>query len=167
MSDWFFMLGEPLAATEAEQVREYLLGLGLDADVPIESVADFSHAGRVIAHPDWDRRWWDAEQRERERLRSKASGAHDTDLLSRSLSRSMEQSVSASHGAVAVQAARLGCADAGMIRAAAGALGEALHLGKLAELAAEPASHPFLLKRALFEGGHWPLGIVTGRYYVF
>lgn len=166
MSDWFFMLGEPLSAGEREQVREYLGGLGLEADLPIENVADFEGAARIISHPDWDRRWWDAEQRERERLRTKAALQWSTQLL-QSLSQIVEQSISAVHGAAAVQANRIGCSDAGLIRAAAGALGEALYLGRLAELAGEPASHPFLSKQALFAGGHWPLGLVTGRYYVF
>ena len=167
MSDWFFMLGEPLGAAERAQVRAYLAGLGLDGDLPIESVPDFGSAGRIATHPEWDRRWWDAEQRERERLRKKAASARGEDQLVLALSRGLEQSIAGWHGAVAVQAARAGGADPGLIRAAAGALGEALQLGKLAELAGEPPSHPFSLKRALFAGGHWPLGIVTGRYYVF
>ena len=37
--------------------------------------------------------------------------------------------------------------DPGLIRAAAGALGETLHLARLAELACASSSHPFLLKR--------------------
>jgi len=61
----------------------------------------------------------------------------------------------------------MGCSDPGLIRAAAGALGEALYLAKLAELASEASSHPFLLKLALFAGGHWPLGVVDDHFYVF
>ncbi|HET9933349.1 MAG TPA: hypothetical protein VFQ35_21745 [Polyangiaceae bacterium] len=167
MSDWFFMLGEPLSAAELEHVRAYLKGLDLDSHTPVESTRDFEEARRIISHPDWDRRWWDAEQRERERLRAKLAGLRESDRLSLELSQSMEQSVSAQHGAAAVEAGRLGCTDQALIRAAAGALGEALYLGKLAELSGEPSSHPFVLKQALFTGGHWPLGIVAGRYYVF
>ena len=29
MSNWFFMVGEPLAEAEQEQVQKYLLGLGI------------------------------------------------------------------------------------------------------------------------------------------
>lgn len=167
MSDWFFMLGEPLADSEREQVRGYLEGLCLDGQTAVESVPDFAQAGRVISHPDWDRRWWDAEQRERERLSEKVARGRDRGELLRALSQSTEQAIAAPHGAAAVQAARVGCSDPGLIRAAAGALGEALYLAKLAELASEASSHPFLLKLALFAGGHWPLGLLADRFYVF
>ena len=167
MNDWFFMLGEPLSITEQEQVRGYLEGLGLTREIPIESVRDFDGAARIISNPEWDRRWWEAEQRERERLRVQASAALGSGPLWQQLSQSTADTIAASHGAAAIQAARIGCSDPGLIRAAAGALGEALHLAELAELAGAASSHPFLLKRALFAGGHWPLGIVTGRFYVF
>jgi hypothetical protein len=167
VNDWFFMLGEPLSITEQEQVRGYLEGLGLTREIPIESVRDFDGAARIISNPEWDRRWWEAEQRERERLRVQASAALGSGPLWQQLSQSTADTIAASHGAAAIQAARIGCSDPGLIRAAAGALGEALHLAELAELAGAASSHPFLLKRALFAGGHWPLGIVTGRFYVF
>jgi len=161
------MLGEPLAEGDREQAREYLLGLGLDPRTPVASVESFAEAARIISHPDWERRWWDAEQRERERLRAKAAVGRDAGQLLRALSQDAEQVIEAPHGAAAVQAARVGGADPGLIRAAAGALGEALYLAKLAELASEPASHPFFCKRALFAGGHFPLGLVEGRFHVF
>jgi hypothetical protein len=167
VSDWFFMLGEPLSTTEQEQVRGYLEGLGLAREIPIESVPDFDGAARIIAHPEWDRRWWEAEQRERERLRVKASAALGSGPLWELLSHSTADTIAASHGAAAIQAARIGCSDPGLIRAAAGALGEALYLAELARLAGAASSHPFLLKRGLFAGGHWPLGIVAERFYVF
>jgi len=165
VSDWFFMLGEPLAESEREQARRYLSGLGLPA-ASVEAVADFSAAARVISHPDWDRSWWDAEQRERERLLAVTAASGRSEVL-RASSRSLLDSIEATHGAAAVQAARLGGGDPGLIRAAAGCLDEALHLASVAELAGAGASHPFILKRALFAGGHWPLAVVAGRFYVF
>jgi hypothetical protein len=167
VSDWFFMLGEPLGNGERELVREYLSGLGLDGETTVVSVASFAEAARVISHPDWDRRWWDAEQRERERLRAKAAQGRDPAQLREALSQGAEQLIEGPHGAAAVQAARVGGSDPGLIRAAAGALGESLFLAKLAELAAEGPAHPFFSKRALFAGGHWPLGLVEGHFYVF
>jgi hypothetical protein len=167
VSDWFFMLGEPPAESERALVRGYLSGLCLDGQTAIASVATFVEAARIISHPDWDRRWWDAEQRERERLRAKAASGRDDTQLLQALSQSAEQAIVAPHGAAAVQAARVGCSDPGLIRAAAGALGEALYLAKLAELASEPPSHPFSSKLALFTGGHWPLGLVEGKFYLF
>ena len=167
MSDWFFMLGEPLAAGEQAQVQGYLDGLGLDGRMPVESVPSFDAAALIISNPDWDRGWWEAEQRERERLKTRASAALGSGPLWQRLSQSTEAAIAAPHGAAAVQAARVGCSDPGLIRAAAGALSEALYLAQLAELAGEGSSHPFLLKRALFAGGHWPLGVVAARFYVF
>jgi hypothetical protein len=167
VSDWFFMLGEPLGNSEREQVRGYLNGLGLDGQTPVEGVRDFASAARLISHPDWDKRWWDAEQRERERLRAQAATVHGSGELLRTLSQSTWESLGTSHGAAAVQAARIGGGDPGLIRAAAGALAEALYLAQLAELAGEASSHPFFSKRSLFAGGHWPLGLVEGHFYVF
>ncbi len=167
MSDWFFMLGEPLAPSDRAQVSGYLRGLGLDEAMPIEGVPDFTSAAKVIGHPEWDRRWWDAEQRERERLLAEALASRGTASVLPTLSQITEDSISAVHGAAAVQAARVGCHDAGLIRAAAGALGEALYQARLAELAGQSASHPFFLKRTLFGGGHWPLGVVADRFFVF
>jgi len=167
VSDWFFMLGEPLADSEREQVRGYLNGLGLRGQTPVQSIPDFAEAARIISHPDWDRRWWDAEQRERERLCAVVARGRERGQLLQALSQSTEQAIALPHGAAAVQAARMGCSDPGLIRAAAGALGEALYLAKLAELASEASSHPFLLKLALFAGGHWPLGVVDDHFYVF
>lgn len=165
MSAWFFMLGEGLADFEREQARHYLSGLGLP-EAPVEAVADFAAAARVISHPDWDRGWWDAEQRERQRLLAVTAAQGQTDAR-RASSQSALDSMEATHGAAAVQAARLGGGDPGLIRAAAGCLDEALHLASLAERAGVGTSHPFILKRALFAGGHWPLAVVAGRFYVF
>lgn len=167
MSDWFFMLGEPLSAAERSQAADYLRGLGILEHVPVESVPDFSSASRIIQHPDWDRRWWDAEQRERERLRAELASSRGDEALLRALSRDLERSMWGPYAAAAIHAARLGCADAGLTRAAAGALSEALYLKQLAELAGAVPSHPFVLKHALFAGGHWPLGVVNGGLYVF
>lgn len=167
MSSWFSMLGEPLAEVERAEVGEYLRGLGIEEALPIQSVCDWSSAARAIATPEWDPRWWDAEQRERQRLHQKANAARGEGEILQALSGVLEQSTEAAHGAAAVEAARFGSVDPALIRAAAGALGQALCLDRLAELAGEQRDHPFFVKYALFAGGHWPLGIVSGRYYIF
>jgi hypothetical protein len=166
MSDWFFMLGEPLSASEREQVLLYLRGLGIDDEVGVESVPDWQNAGRAISNPEWDRRWWVAEQREKDRLYEVAKADLGEREVLQSLSRTLE-STEAVLGAAAVQAARRGCSDAALIRVAAGAASQTLHLAALARLAGEQEGHPFLIKAALFAGGHWPLGIVNGRFCVF
>lgn len=167
MSDWFFMLGEALNDSERAAVRDYLQGLGIEEDIPVANVPDWDSARRAISDPRWDQRWWNAEQAERQRLyRAAQANLDEHELLAR-LSEAIEKVTETVHGAAAVEAARRGCADAGLIRAAAGAAAESLYLAELARLARADERHPFRLKQSLFAGGHWPLGIVRGRYYVF
>lgn len=166
MSAWFGMLGQPLGAEERGQISHYLSGLGLVDDFQIESVSDWSAAHAAIASPGCDQRWWDAEQREKERLSKKATEDVGESEFWRSLSPSLE-SADRVYEAAAVEAARGGCSDVGLIRAAAGALSQALYLAELSRIAGEGARHPFAIKKAVFAGGHWPLGIVQGTYYVF
>jgi hypothetical protein len=167
MNGWFSMLGEPLSADELHGVRRYLGGLAIEDPLPVRSVTDWASAARVIADPAWDTRWWDAEQRERARLHTNAAAVRGERELLVALSHTLGESADAVHGAAAVAAARGGCTDPALIRAAAGAVSQALHLGTLARLAGEDDLHPFSVKHALFAGGHWPLGIVNGHYYVF
>ena len=167
MNAWFTRLGEPLSDGERTLVSEYLTGLGLERELSIERVADFRSVGRIISHPDWDRRWWDAEQRERERLRTELSSSESSDRLLRALSRAVDDSLTAEQATAAAPLASFGCTDEGLNRAAAGALGEALYLSRLAELGGAAPSHPFLSKRDIFAGGHWPLVVLDGRFYVF
>jgi hypothetical protein len=75
MSNWFFMVGEPLAEAERAQVQNYLLGLGIRDAFSIDSVSDWSGVRDLIDRPDWDRRWWEAEQVERQRLYARAVAA--------------------------------------------------------------------------------------------
>jgi len=166
MSDWFFMLGEPLSVAEQKQVRQYLLALGIRDELLVESVADWRSAARAISSPEWDRRWWEAEQREQQRLQGLSEAQLGKGELLHALSSTLKLA-EAVHGAAAVEAARRGCSDAALIRVAAGAASQALHMAQLAQLAGERDSHPFIIKAALFAGGHWPLGIVSGRYLVF
>jgi hypothetical protein len=166
VSDWFFMVGEPIGANERRQLGDYVRGLRIEPDLAIEQVDDWSGARRVITNAEWDRRFWDAEQLEKQRLYTSAQAASGTLALLQALSPTLE-SIVAVHGAAAVEAARRGCTDMGLIGAAAGAASEALHLAELAKLAGESVPHPFLLKQAVFAAGHWPLGALGGRYYVF
>ena len=63
--------------------------------------------------------------------------------------------------------ARAGRADAGLVKAAAGAAFYAVYQHRIAQAAGEPDTHPFTRKYALFAGGRWPLGLVGGRYAIF
>jgi hypothetical protein len=63
--------------------------------------------------------------------------------------------------------ARSGCADAALIRAAAGAASHAAYQARLARAAGAPPGHPFLRKYALYCGGRWPLGVYEGQFAIF
>ena len=166
MTAWFDMLGQPLAAAEFRHVHAYLSGLGIADITRVEPVATWNDARSLITAAAWDRRWWDAEQLEKQRLYASAVAASgESDVLGL-LSQTLEQS-SAANGPVEAAAARLGCSDAGLFAAALGAANEALYLGELARLAGEPQTHPFRSKQALFAAGRWPLGILDGRYRLF
>lgn len=166
MSGFFSQLGGPVTLDERSLVNEYLRGLGITETVSVEEVQDWAHALRVASDTRWDRRWWDAEQVERERLRALVFAAHaEADAL-RLLSHPF--SVDAEVNAAARSAAeRSGCTDVALVRSATGAACEALYLGALARLAQAPAEHPFRSKETLFSRGRWPLGLVDGRYWVF
>ena len=71
------------------------------------------------------------------------------------------------HGAAAVAATRCGCADAALIRVAAGAATYAAYQQRLARAAGAPDSHPFMRKYALYSGGRWPLGVYDERFAIF
>jgi hypothetical protein len=166
MSDWFFMLGEPLTTFERQRIRDYLTGLEIGGDYPIEELTEWRSALEVMTSPTWDRHLWEADQREVRRLLERAHAGSSPAQVRASLSAAVNASEPA-HGAAAVAAARLGCTDVGFIRAAAGAASEAAYQSELARLAGETDRHPFTVKQHLFAGGHWPLGFTSGRYYTF
>jgi len=161
------MLGDAISAGELSQIHDYVRGLGIEGEVAVEQVSSWGSARTIITNPEWDRRYWEAEQAEKQRLAAAAGALRGELELLQLQSRAFERSSEAVHGAAAVAAARFGCSDVGLIGAAAGAASEALHLAELAELAGERLPHPFLSKRAVFEAGHWPLGALGARYYVF
>jgi hypothetical protein len=165
MSAWFALLGEPVAAAEDRLIEAYLAGLGLAA-LPVEPVADWSEARSVVTDAAWDRRWWQAEQREKQRLWRVAVALHGEPDVLRALSRTLDASEGLRRSAASA-AERFGCTDAGLAGSAAGAASEALHLAELARLAGESDGHAFHAKRALFAAGRWPLGILHGRYRIF
>ena len=166
MSARFGMLGQPLADAERRHVREYLTGLGIEDVTRVEPVATWNDARSVITDAAWDRRWWDAEQLEKQRLYARAVAACGEPEVLRLLSETLERS-SAANGSADAALTRFDCSDAGLFAAALGAANETLYLSELARLAGEPSTHPFRSKQALFAAGRWPLGILDGRYRLF
>ncbi len=68
---WFAAVGEPPTVGEHEEVLRYLGALGLPL-APLSGVAGWAEAKRVSRAPDWDPRWWEAEERERALLTARA-----------------------------------------------------------------------------------------------
>lgn len=154
---WFSVLGESLGEDEKREIAAYLAGLGLNPSMPVRHVSSWQEAGELCRTAADE--WWRAEEVERERLeRSARLDPADRDWLA------LNEEL---HGAAAVAAARAGCADAALIRAAAGAASYAVFHARLARAARAPAGHPFLRKYALYCGGRWPLGVYEGQFRIF
>lgn len=163
---WFAALGDPLTEAERSEVAAYLAALGLGG-LRIAGVAAWDEARALTRAPDWDPRWWDAEERERRALLAAAGAVlHEHPLLS-GLTWVAEAASDVVHGAAAVAAARAGIADAALIRVAAGAATQACYQAGLARAAGRSDEHPFAIKLRVFEGGRWMLGIVGGTCFVF
>ena len=153
---WFSALGEPLGEAEHAEISAYLQGLGLP-DLPVRAASSWQEAGALCRQPA--DAWWQAEEAERVRLQCSARlDPADPAWL---------QVTERLHGAAAVAAARSGCADAALIRVAAGAATSAAYQQRLAQAAGAPASHPFMRKYALYSGGRWPLGVYGERFAIF
>lgn len=154
---WFSTLGAPLGEGEEADIAAYLAALGLAPRLPTLLVQSWEQASEITRHPA--DAWWQAEEAERARL-ERAVKLDPADPVWLALTDTL-------HGAAAVAAARAGCADQGLIRAAAGAAIYCAYQHRLARAAAEPESHPFMRKYALFCGGRWPLGLYGDRFAIF
>lgn len=164
-ASWFAALGAPLEPGERAELSAYLAGLDLVATVA--PVRDWQTAGRVAAAPDWDRRWWDAEERLRVALLLRAEATAGSEATMKQLTAVTMAAHDATIGAAAMAAAA-GVADQALIRVAAGAATQACYQAALALLAgADATGGPFAAKLRLFRAGRWPLGIVGGRAYIF
>jgi hypothetical protein len=154
---WFSTLGAPLGDAERAEISAYLDGLGLRADLPVHPTSSWREAADLCRQPAGE--WWRAEEAERARLeRSARLDPADAAWL---------QVTERLHGAAAVAATRSGCADAALIRVAAGAATCAAYQQRLARAAGAPDSHPFMRKYALYSGGRWPLGVYDERFAIF
>lgn len=160
---WFCALGETINPGEKARLATYLRAFGASAGVAVVAVPNWQTALRLINDPHWNEDLWRAEQAERTRL-LQAPAASERAAPE---SAAFEAISDRLHGCAAVAAARMGCSEQGLIRAAAGAATEAYYLGGLAHAAGVGAEHPFLCKLALFEGGHWPLVLIENQYYLF
>ncbi len=165
-ASWFASLGEALTPSEQADAKGYLAGLGFQ-DINVHPITNWEQAQAAIQDPNWNQRWWDAAERERQALLLDANSAHTEIALMTGLSRVTQAASKRLSGLAAEAAARDGIADQGLIKAASGAASEAAYQAALALAAGAPASHPFALKYNLFEAGHWPLAVVGNRFDLF
>jgi hypothetical protein len=154
---WFSALGEPLGDDERREIAGYLAGLGMDGALHVLPVRTWDEAGKTCSAPSND--WWRAEEEARARL-ERGAQLDPADPAWLALNDAL-------HGAAAVAAARAGCADAALIRVAAGAASYAAYQARLARAAGAAAAHPFLRKYALYCGGRWPLGVYDNSFAIF
>ena len=165
-ASWFSVIGETLAPAEHADAASYTTCLGL-TDVTTREVATWGDAEACIKATDWDSAWWDAEERLRQSLLTRAQQRHGEDAMLDALTAISEQVSNVVHGAAAVAASRDGIADPGLIRAAAGAATMACYQAAVGVAADLANDNPFIAKYRLFEAGHWPLCVRGGAFYVF
>lgn len=163
---WFAAVGAQPDRDAAADVAAYLTGLGL-ASAPVAGVADWRAAQAVADAPDWDHRWWDAEERARQALLADAGAAHGRPVLLAALTAVTDAAAAAAQAAADAALARAGIGEPGLARAAGGAALQAAYLAGLALAAGADGDHPFARKLALFEHGRWPLGLLRGAFRLF
>jgi hypothetical protein len=164
---WFACLGLPLTDDNLAHATAYLAALNYPASIPIRGVPNWQTALTLTRDPQWDRRWWEAEQAERVHLMSVGERRLGRTALLERLSAGTELTGQAIHGAAAIAAERDGVGDAALVRAASGAATMALHAATLARVTGQGPEHLFVRKYTLFESGRWPLGVVGGAFHLF
>ncbi len=163
---WFAAVGEPLTDSECDDARAYLHALGAD-DIGVSGVESWAEATRTTNDPDWDQTWWQAEEAERLRLKTVLERNYPETALLSALTHVTQAASAVVYGAAAIAAGRVGVADEGITRVAAGAATQACYLMALATAASVGGSHLFPIKYSLFTAGRWPLGIVDGKLHLF
>lgn len=164
---WFTACGLPLEPSDLADARAYLDALGVHASVRVEPVASWTHAERLIRNPAWDVYWWEREEVQRRSLMEACVRRLGEAKAMETLSLGVGVEHDIIHAAATNAAARHGVTDQALVRAAAGAAAMVAHARALARLAQAPEDHLFMRKYALFEGGRWPLGIVSGAFHLF
>jgi len=162
---WFAACGEDLASGERQEVRDYLAGLGLAAEITV--ARDWRAAEAVTRDPGWGTHWWDAEERLRLSLLDRAQKQWGEHALMTALTRVTDAATRVTLGAASSAAARQGTADPALARVAAGAATQAAYHAALARASRADGSHPFAIKFRLFAAGRWLLGLVGPSFHVF
>jgi len=118
---WFGSLGSPLAAADLVNSRAYLDALGYPPELATISVGSWQEAERIVRASDWDRAWWEQEDRERDHLKGAAERRLGSTGMLERLTAAVDSSADAIHAAAIVAMARTGYGADAMVHAASGA----------------------------------------------
>jgi len=163
---WFSSVGQPPTEAEAAEARAYLTGVDAGAPGALRWVADWAEAERVLRDPA-GADWWAAEARLHAATLAALGPVAKSAAFAGALNEAVHGVSDIVMGAAALAAARAGLAEQAVIRVAAGAAGETAEQVMALRLAGLAADHPFEIKRRLYAGGRWLLGMVGGALVVF
>lgn len=166
VGSWFAAVGEAPTPVDRDEATAYLTALGLPP-CPVVGALSWNEARRIASAPDWDRRWWEAEEALRRHALAEAETRLGREALMTGLSRLTRSVADVHHGAAAIAASRAGTADSALVAAAAGAATQACYLAGLARAAGAGQDHAFAVKHRLFASGRWPLGMVAEQFFLF
>ncbi|MDH3232251.1 MAG: hypothetical protein OEQ29_01900 [Alphaproteobacteria bacterium] len=168
---WFSSVGQPPTEAETAEAQAYLMGIDASAieagsTGDIHWVADWAEAERVVRDPA-GADWWAAEAELHEATLAKLGPVAASPGFTSALNETVHAVSDIVMGAAALAAARAGLAEQAVIRVAAGAAGETAEQVLALRLAGLAPDHPFEIKRRLYAGGRWPLGVVGRALAVF
>ena len=165
-ANWFHRLGQPLGGDTTSLAEAYIDHLGFPGTW-VAAVPDWEHAAIAAENPEINSESWEAEEQLRAHLTSEAVMAFGEDALFEALEAitAVAQPVIAE---AAGQAANMwGVEDDAIIEACIGSALQACFAAALVIAAEEEEDHPCALKFALFEAGHWPIGIAGQSFNIF
>jgi hypothetical protein len=163
---WFAAVGQDLSTDERCEAEDYVRAIGF-GEAKVVAVPDWRSAEASTRDGQWNRAWWDAEERERTRLLADAAKTHNEHAILTALSRVTLEASDVVLGAASIAASRSAIADPALARVAAGAATQAAYQAGLAITADAGDMHPFALKFRLFAAGRWPLGLIGNTLHVF
>ncbi len=154
---WFSLLGLPFSDDE----RTRLAGLA----PRVARVASWDEARKLADDPRGGAAY-DADADEVVALKAQALESVSPDVLLQAMSAVVDRGLDVFMEAARTAARRANVDDETLVRAAAGAAGEAVYRGALAAAVAG-SRHRFAETEALFAAGRWPLARIDDTLYVF
>ena len=163
---WFRRLGQPLGGEEQSLAQDYVEQLGFPGTW-IAAVPDWEHAAIAAENPEINSEGWEAEEQLRAHLTSEAMMILGEQALADALEAITASAQPTIVAAVEAAANMWGVEDDAILEACAGAALQACYNAALVIAAEEEENHPCALKFALFEAGHWPIGIAGQSFNIF